>query len=115
MQAAATVDAQTVEAVIGTFISALRTFWSHTEGLLVVRQLICALVQFLPGQLRVLVDHRHGIGCAFYLGLEELMDTPLLGVRCRGGIPFHQQLLPLCRHQDLQLAEALLGISHDAL
>ena len=43
------------------------------------------------------------------------METLILRVVRLGGVPLHQQLLPLGGRQQRQLREALLGIGHDAV
>ena len=48
-----------------------------------------------------------------HLLFKQLLNTLLLGVRCGGAVPLHQQLLALARGQQRQLTNALLRLGHN--
>ena len=78
-------------------------------------QLISLLVQLAIGQLPVPPNHSNGFRRLLRLGLEQLMDTLVLGKIGRGSIPLDQHLLALGGCQEREVREALLGMSDDAL
>ncbi len=61
----------------------------------VMCQLISSGIQIPVGQVLVLEAHGYRLRSTLHLGLKHLMDTLIRRIRGVGGIPLHQQLLPL--------------------
>ncbi len=75
-----------------------------------VSQLVGALVKLMVGELRILEDQGNGVGCAFYLFLEQLVDGAVPGVGCLSIVPRDQELMTLELSQKRQFANRLIRI-----
>jgi hypothetical protein len=78
------------------------------------RQLVGAGVELAVGQPFAAEDHGLGFRTARDRGLEGLLDRQLGAVRGVGVVPADDQLMPLGRGDQRQLAQARVGIGDDA-